>query len=508
MKRSNTCRLPTLIIALCLLAPAARAADQPQWGHYPTRNMVSTETGLPTTFNPVTGENIKWIVDLGTESYATPVVAEGCVFIGTNNAKPRDEKHKGDRGVLFCLDEKDGSLKWQLIVPKLTETPFNPYLDWPRSGLCSPVTVEDGRVYALTNRGEAVCLDINGLADGNDGPFTDEARHMTPADEPPLDLGPLDADIIWLFDVHAEVKSYPHDGAHSSLLIDGPFIYLNTNNGVDNTHRRNRAPDAPSLICLEKATGRLIAVDNEKIGGKVFHCTWSSPAIGEVNGRRLVIFGGGDGVVYAFEALKDIPAAGAVETLKRVWRFDCDPTAPKEDIHSYKSNRKVSPSGIMSMPVFHDGRVYVTVGGDIWWGKEEAWLQCIDATKEGDITTTGLVWSYPLVDHCCSTPSVYNGMVFTADCGGFVHCVDARTGKPHWRHEAGGDIWASTLVADNRVYVPTHRRKMLVFAAEKELNLLGTVELDSAASGTATAANGTLYVATMRKLYAAALTKP
>jgi hypothetical protein len=49
---------------------------------------------------------------------------------------------------------------------------------------------------------------------------------------------------------------------------------------------------------------------------------------------------------------------------------------------------------------------------------------------------------------------------------------------------------------------------MLVFAAEKELNLLGTVELDSAASGTATAANGTLYVATMRKLYAAALTKP
>ena len=504
MKRSNTCRLPTLIIALCLLAPAARAADQPQWGHYPTRNMVSTETGLPTTFNPVTGENIKWIVDLGTESYATPVVAEGCVFIGTNNAKPRDEKHKGDRGVLFCLDEKDGSLKWQLIVPKLTETPFNPYLDWPRSGLCSPVTVEDGRVYALTNRGEAVCLDINGLADGNDGPFTDEARHMTPADEPPLDLGPLDADIIWLFDVHAEVKSYPHDGAQ--FAPHRRPLHLSQHQQRRRQHPSPQPPDALSLICLQKATGRLIAVDNEKSAARSFTAPGRPPqsakstdAAGHLRRRRRRRL--------RLRSIERHTRSRRRRNPETRLAFRLRPTAPKEDIHSYKSNRKVSPSGIMSMPVFrrpclrHRRRRHL-----VGQGRGLAPVYRRHQRRRHHHHRSRLVLS--LVDHCCSTPSVYNGMVFTADCGGFVHCVDARTGKPHWRHEAGGDIWASTLVADNRVYVPTHRRKMLVFAAEKELNLLGTVELDSAASGTATAANGTLYVATMRKLYAAALTKP
>ena len=55
------------------------------------------------------------------------------------NADPRDPKHKGDRGVLLCLNERDGSLLWQLIVPKRWEDPF---FDWPKTGICSSVSVE------------------------------------------------------------------------------------------------------------------------------------------------------------------------------------------------------------------------------------------------------------------------------------------------------------------------------------------------------------------------------
>jgi len=438
--------------AFCLIATGGvPAADQPQWGQACRRNMVSGERGLVDSFDPETGANIKWVAELGSETHASPIVAGGRVFIGTNNAKPRDPKHKGDRGVLLCLDEKDGSLAWQLVVPKLTGEPFDPYLDWPRGGICSPPTVEGERVYAVTNRGEVVCLDIDGLADGNDGPYMDEAGHMTPAKQQAMKTGPLDADIIWLFDVHAEVKTYPHDAAHSAILLDGDFLYLNTNNGVDRTHRANPAPDAPSLIVLDKKTGRLLARDEEKMGRLVYHCTWSSPAMGEVDGRKLVFFGGGDGVVYAFEALKSKPPAGRVETLKRVWKFDCDPDAPKENIHDYKRNRKEGPTNIKSMIVFHDGRVYVTCGGDIWWGKEKAWLKCIDASQTGDITTTGQVWSYPVRKHCVATPAIYDGLVFVADCGGFVHCVDARTGRMYWTHDAGGEMWASPLAADGKV---------------------------------------------------------
>lgn len=491
--------LSAALACIHLLAWGAHAGDQPQWGQRHTRNMVSSETSLVDNPDPATGKDVKWIVSLGSESWATPVVADGKILIGTNNDPPRDPRHKGDRSILLCLDEKDGGLRWQLVVPKLGP---DPYLDWPRDGLVSPASVEGNRVYVLSNRNEVVCLDLEGQRNGNDGPYMDEGRHMVPGGAAALDVTPMDADILWLFDIPGQAGTYPHDAAHGSILIDGDFLYVNTSNGVDNTHRKIRAPDGPSLIVLDKKTGRLLARDDERIGPRIFHSTWSSPAMGIVAARKLVFFAGGDGVLYAFDALESAPPAGRVEKLKRVWRFDGDPTAPKENVHQYIGNRGESPSNVKSVPVFQQDRVYLTLGGDIWWGKNKAWLKCIDATQTGDITSTGLAWSYELTGHCCSTPSVWGGMVFVADCGKQVHCVDAQTGKAYWTHDAEGEIWASTLVADGKVYVGTRRGVLWVLAAGREKKVISRAQLDSGIAGTPVAANGVLYITTGRKLYA------
>ena len=292
--------------------------------------MVSSERKLAESFDPATGENIKWIAPLGTESYSTPVVAGGKVLIGTNNGRPRDPRHKGDRGVMLCLDEKDGSLCWQFVAPKLIPML---YRDWPKSGICSPATVEDDRVFTVSNRGEVVCLDLHGQANGNDGPYRDEGRHMAPADNEPMEVARTDADIIWLFDMLAEVGVHQHDSSHSSILLHGDFLYVNTSNGLNDQHKLIPATSAPSLIVLDKRTGRLVAQDDENIGPKIFHSTWSSPALGQIDGRTLIFFCGGDGVCYAFDAIQSAPPDGKVQKLKRVWRFDCDPTAPKENVH-------------------------------------------------------------------------------------------------------------------------------------------------------------------------------
>lgn len=461
--------------------------------------MVSAETGLPDSFDPETGRNIKWVVPLGTESYSTPVVARGKVLIGTNNEHPRDSRFRGDRGVLLCLNETDGGLCWQLALPK-----FKPmlYRDWPRSGICSPATVEGDRVYIVSNRGEAMCLDLNGQRDGNDEPFEDEAVLLSTNPTETIELTPTDADIIWLFDMQDKLGVHQHDAAHSSILLRGDFLYINTSNGLNDKHEMIPAPDAPSLIVLDKNTGRLVAQDDEKIGQKIFHSTWSSPALGQVNGRTLVFFCGGDGVCYAFDIVKRIPATDTVQKLNRIWRFDCDPAAPKENVHQYIRNRQESPSNIKSTPVFHNGRIYVTYGGDIWWGKNQAWLKCFDAGGTGDITHSGQIWTYPVEEHCCSTPSIYNEMVFVADCSGLVHCVNAETGKPYWTHKTNGDIWASTLVADGKVYIGTKRGYFYVLAADKEKQLIGSTKLDSDICGTPIAANGVLYITTLKKLYA------
>ncbi len=488
-------------LGLCLAARPLPAADQPQWGERFTRNMVSAETNLPDSFDPATGRNVKWSADLGTESHATPVIAGGRVLIGANNGQPRDPRHAGDRSTLLCFNEADGKFLWQLIVPKLTNSIF---WDWPKAGICSPPTVEGRRAYVVSNRGEVLCLDLDGLANGNDGSFQDEARHTAPNGEEPLPLSPADADILWCFDIIKHCGVRQHDQAHASILLDGDFLYVNTSNGVDDSHKEIHAPEAPSLIVLEKATGRLVAQDAERIGPNIFHSTWSSPALIEVASQRRVIFCGGDGVVYGFAALSKAPPPGEVVKLQRVWRFDCDPKAPKENIHDYLSNRQVSPSNIKSLPVFHAGRLYVTVGGDLWWGKHEAWLKCIDPSGSGDVTATAERWSYPVVRHILTTPAVQNGLVFVGDAGKRLHCVDAATGKAHWTHEVKNELWASALVADGKVYFATRSGDVLVFAASAEKQLLSELKLGSPISATPVAANGVLYFTTQKRLYAVA----
>ena len=139
------------------------AADWPMWGGDPSRNMVSAEKNLPTTadpgkakaegqpIDPATTKNVKWAAPLGSASYGNVTVAGGRVFIGCNNASPRDPKYQGDYSILLCLDEQTGKMLWQLACPKLSAGKVN---DWEQVGLCSSPTVDGDHVYVVTNRCE------------------------------------------------------------------------------------------------------------------------------------------------------------------------------------------------------------------------------------------------------------------------------------------------------------------------------------------------------------------
>jgi len=212
--------------------------------------------------------------------------------------------------------------------------------------------------------------------------------------------------------------------------------------------------------------------------------------------------------VYGFVPVTTAPPPGQVLTLRKVWQFDFDPDAPKEAVHRFNGNRDISPSNMHGMPVFHDGRLYVAGGGDLWWGKRQAWLKCLQTTGTGDVTKTALVWSYALEKHVMATPALGYGLVFLGDCGRRIHCVDAATGQAVWTHDAGGEIWASPLLADGKVYFATRRGQALVFAADREKKLLHQVALGDPVSATPVAANGTIYFATMRNLFAVAAGAP
>ncbi|OHB71335.1 MAG: hypothetical protein A2V70_15045 [Planctomycetes bacterium RBG_13_63_9] len=488
----------------------SRGDDQPQWGQRYSRNMVSAEVGLPDGFEPgkrtahgeidaATTENVKWVARLGDQTCGTPVVAGGKVFVGTNNGAPRDERMQGDRGVLMCFDERTGEFLWQIVVPKLLRIKWS---DWEHIGLCSPPTVEGSRAYLVSNRCEVICLDVEGMADGNEGPYTDEGRHMVPAGEAPLEPGPKDADIVWLFDMSEQLKSEPHNASNCSVLLHGDLLYVCTCNGVDWTHTRVLHPEAPSVIVLDKNTGKVVARDDFGIGLDITHGQWSSPALGQVGERTLGFFAAGNGYLYAFETLDPAQIGDTPQVLKNVWKLNGNPLAQTQD-HVPPDHQHDSTSyQVTAMPVLHKDRIYVVFTQEPFHNMKEGRLTCLDATGTGDVTRSAILWSYDKMGSSVSTASVADGLVYVADFNRGLHCLDAETGECYWVQETGGPIWGSTLVADGKVYLGTGRQTFWILSAGKELKVLGQIRMRDRICATPVAANGVLYVATAKHLYA------
>ena len=513
------------------LAGAAPAGDWAQWGGVNARNMTSSEKRLPTTFragtllatgglDPKSIRGVRWVAELGSMTFGNPTVAGGRVIIGTNDRFYDDPRVKRSRGgLILCLDETTGKVVWRLPVPRYRKKVHGSGFDDLNVGVCSAATIEGRRAYVVTNRAEVLCLDLAGQADGNDGPFKSEGQYMARPGREPVAVRPGDGDIIWRFDMIEALPSAPHDATNCSVLAVGNLLYVGTANGVHRLPTEpNPLPDAASLIVLNKATGRLLAIDDEKIGRRVFHGQWSSPSACKVGGRTLVLFGAGDGVLYAFAPPR--PARGPTRairaaTLEKVWWYDCNPPRTKRDAagkaidywagDASRCDMKpdfLGPSEIIGTPVPHAGRVYVAVGRDPDHGVAPGILHCIDPGRTGDVTKTGCVWSYDKIARTMSTASVGGGLVYIADLAGAVHCLDAKTGRVQWVHQTKEPIWGSTLLADGKVYVGTQRSRLWVFRAGRQKQVLATIKLRAKVAATPVAANGTLFLATYRRLYA------
>jgi outer membrane protein assembly factor BamB len=459
-------------LTLLLLAPVALADDWPMWGGRPDRNMVSAEKDLPASWD---AKRVKWSADLGTETFGNPVVAGGRVYIGTNNGKPRDPAVQGDRGILMCFAEADGTFLWQAVHDKL---PTGSKEDWPKIGLCSTPCVVGDRVYYVSNRVELVCADALGFSDGeNDGPVQDEKR-----------AGGKDADFVWILDLRRELGVSPLNAAASSPLVVGDLLFVLTGQGVDEESRKVKNPEAPSFIAVDRKTGKVVWKDASP-GDRIFGGQWSSPAYGVVEGRPQVAFPGGDGWLYAFEP----------ETGKPLWKFNGRAhEKPKPD------GKPETTNNFVATPVYAGHRVIIAVGDNPENGDSPGCLRAIDARGQGDVTKTHELWRVAGADFGCSISNVavHDGLVYADEMGGFTGCVDLETGKRVWRHDLLATVWGSPLVADGKVYVRTEDGNVVVFQAGREKKILATNSLPGLLNGTVVAANGTLFLSGQSKLYA------
>ena len=493
---------------------SARADDWPMWGRTPLRDMVSPDKNPPTDWNVKTGENVLWSAALGSKSYGNPVISNGMVFVGTNNEGQRDPSNPADAGVLMAFDANTGKFLWQRISAKLPTGRVN---DWPGEGECATVYTEPGRLWYCTNRCEVVCLDLSPGAQPEAG-------------KPPKE--------IWSFDMINKLGVFPHNMTSCAIASYGDYVYVITANGVDDTHKHVVAPLAPSIVCFNKNTGQVKWTDNSP-GVNVLHGQWASPAIVEVNGHHEVIAPLGDAWVYSYEA----------ETGKILWKFDMN---PKNAVYPQTRNEVIATPCIVDQG---DGKkyMYIANGQDPEHGEGLGHLYCVDITKEGDISkeldvepeqpkgsigngpvdirgearkgkpnpNSGIVWEYEQFDlnhdgkidrsehmnrtisTCLISPA---GLCYAPDFSGFLHCLDAKTGKVQWTFDMESEVWGSPLWADGKVYLADEDGDIRIFEDSREMKKVSPeddhLNLGSASYCSPVFVNGILYVSDRDTLYA------
>lgn len=523
------------------------AAGWSQWCGRQDRNPVSEARGLVDGFEEISAahpdgkplRNVRWVrpadgLETGRKTmvvstqpsatvrvnvYGSPVVADGRVYLGSMSGG------YGGRGILCCWRECDGELLWWLSVPR-SGVQVHGY------GITSTPTVQGDRVYVLAPNGHVLCLNANGMKDGNKGPFQDEAYYFQsetvlsaePAPGPdgkrvivskraekPANIGPKDADILWKFDMVRQANAWLYNATTGSPLLRGNRLYVPTGTVCTppirkwiNEHKAQYW--SPSLIVLDAQTGELLAAEDTFDFTKIGHGAHSSSALGVVNGKELLIQAV-MGRCCAFDPDFSPRTDGKPATLRLVW--DCDYLARE----SYPSNaprkgpgRPIGRAETLATPVIYKNRVYVSAGNDLIASGSKAGggrLVCIDATRTGNITKDGLVWSFDEIRSSASTVAIHEGVLYTADAAGTVYCLDADTGKLYWKHEASHPIWSSPVVADGKVYVPTYGAGLLIFATGKEKRLLfEDKRSNSRCASVPAVANGTVFLVAHGYLYA------
>lgn len=496
--------LPAVIIvcAIAFCGQRSRAEDWPMLGRDSSRNSVSPEKNPPTDWQIATEDgappaslnawNVKWKAKLGMNVLGPPIVSGGLVWVCTTNGNPRDFMFTMDAGCLMCFNEADGKFRWQHVTPRKGGR----VLDWPGTSAGSPPMVEGDRLWFITNQWEVICLDIAPLLKG-----TGEPKQVWKLDMP-HDLG-----------IYCRSMSM---GTGLRCAIGASYkglIYVITGNGIDEARKKLPTPDAPSLICLEKGTGKVVWTDNSP-GKNIMLGNWSSPLVAEINGKAQVIAPEDDGWIRSFD-----PSTG-----KLIWKLEAN---PKGSIFPQTRNQ------IMAAPVLYENRVYIATGQPPEHGEGNGILWCIDPMREGDVSeeldnpapgplrgipnpNSAVVWKFDKIDPTpgaklkqedrmhrtvCSV-TIADGLVIAPDYSGFIHCLDAKTGKRYWVHDAEAAIYGSALICDSKIYVGGEDGLMNILALARDKKLIAQQDFGEPLLGTPVFANGVLFASTRQMLYA------
>ncbi len=436
----------TLFVASLIWSAAsveARAENWPRW-RGPTGNMLSTETGIATTWGP--DQNVAWRAASPGPAGSTPVVWGDRIFLTTLIGP--DE---GADLAVVCLSTA-GKKLWQRTVGG-----GNQWARVDKGNSAAPSPVTDGQhVWYFFGTGVLGCFD----REGNER---------------------------WQFNVQDRYgKIDIQFGMSSTPVLDGDDLYLQLMHGT-----MRGSYTVLKIVKLDARTGQEIwAVDRRPEPGitleEMFETkhSYASPFLYADGSQRFLVTHGADATVgYALDDGAEVWRLGGLngpspfnpQKFDPTFRFVATPTAAEGAIIVPTAKR----GPLVALQVTPDlhGRI--------------------------DQPSSASPWHFPRTpDVPC--PLIVDGLVYCVDAGsGQVFCLDLKSGEElYYERGHGGVHYASPLYADGHIYVTAMDGTVNVIKAGRTYEIVAENTFGEKMTASPIVADGVLYLRTYDALYA------
>ena len=251
-------------------------------------------------------------------------------------------------------------------------------------------------------------------------------------------------------------------GAASSPILHGDMLIL-TCDGIDNQF----------IVALDKRTGKIkwkqprAHLEAAAKKRSIAKMSYSTPLIQRINGVPQLVCSGADHV-----------ASYDLKTGAEIWWMPYDGFS------------------IVGRPSYGNGLFYVV--GSI---RQDHF--CVYAVRpgKGRLRDDQIVWQRSISIPHVSSPLLVGRELFGVHDGGVASCVDALTGKEHWRERLGGNHDASPVEIRGRIYFCNREGKTTIAAASDKFEVLAINQLKGTFKASPAIADGALFLRSDTHLY-------
>jgi outer membrane protein assembly factor BamB len=256
---------------------------------------------------------------------------------------------------------------------------------------------------------------------------------------------------LWQADVGTTIHGW---GSAASPVLHGDLVIVNA------------SVESEMLFAFDKATGK------EKWKAKGIREAWNTPVVVKnKDGKDELI----------------VPIAG------KILAFD-----PNTGNQLWTCNTDIGWYMVPSV-VAHDGIVYA-IGG-----RSGVAALAVKTGGTGDVTRTHRLWTGKKGSNVSSPVFHDKHIYFMNDSNEHAFCLEAATGNVVYeeRMPRAGTVYASSLMADGKIYYVSRDGKTFVVAAKPEFELLATNDLrdGSIFHATPVAIDGKLFIRSDKYLY-------